>query len=126
MRTYLKSYVRATRLNRADAPPSCYPFTPAPQSTHAKRLAALNAQIASLEAENAGPKQWALAGEASSRARPLNAVLEEDLEFDTVGKQVPLVTEEKVKNLEEKIKQRILEVRRTALTGLRTSRRPLR
>jgi U3 small nucleolar RNA-associated protein MPP10 len=82
----------------------------APQSTHAKRLAALNAQIASLEAENAGPKQWALAGEASSRARPLNAVLEEDLEFDTVGKQVPLVTEEKVKNLEEKIKQRILEV----------------
>lgn len=38
-------------------------------------------------------------------------MLEEDLEFDTVGKQVPLVTEEKVKNLEEKIKQRILEVR---------------
>lgn len=52
-----------------------------------------------------------MAGEASSRTRPLNAILEQDLEYDTVGKQVPLVTEEKVKNLEDKIKQRILEVR---------------
>lgn len=86
------------------------PFT-APLSTHAKRLAALSAQIAAFEQENAGPKDWAMAGEASSRARPLNAILEQDLEYDTVGKQVPLVTEEKVKNLEDKIKQRILEVR---------------
>jgi U3 small nucleolar RNA-associated protein MPP10 len=107
------SSVRTPRRVRSQADllrPILLALSPAPQSTHAKRLAALNAQIASLEAENAGPKQWALAGEASSRARPLNAVLEEDLEFDTVGKQVPLVTEEKVKNLEEKIKQRILEV----------------
>lgn len=82
----------------------------APLSTHAKRLAALSAQIASLEQENVGTKPWALAGEAGSRSRPINAILEEDLEFESVGKQVPVVTEEKVKGLEEMIKKRILDV----------------
>jgi hypothetical protein len=81
-------------------------------STHAKRLAALSAQIASLEQENVGTKPWALAGEAGSRSRPINAILEEDLEFESVGKQVPVVTEEKVKGLEELIKKRILDVSR--------------
>ncbi|CDZ97200.1 U3 small nucleolar ribonucleoprotein (snoRNP) subunit-Mpp10p [Phaffia rhodozyma] len=91
----------------------------APMSTHAKRLAALSQQIAALESENAAPKPWALAGEASSKSRPINAILEEDLDFETVGKQVPIVTEEKVKGLEDKIKQRILDNDFNDVTRLR-------
>ncbi|KAL7413419.1 U3 small nucleolar ribonucleoprotein complex, subunit Mpp10 [Mrakia frigida] len=81
----------------------------APLSTHAARLALLSQQIKALEDENVGVKPWALAGEAGSKSRPINAILEEDLEFENVGKQVPVVTEEKVKGLEDKIKQRILD-----------------
>lgn len=50
-------------------------------------------------------------GEATARSRPQNALLEADLEFEHVGKVVPVVTEESVKSLEEKIKARITEVR---------------
>ena len=73
-------------------------------------MAQLSEQIKALEDENVGVKPWALAGEASSKSRPINAILEEDLEFENVGKQVPVVTEQKVKGLEDKIKQRILDV----------------
>jgi len=48
-------------------------------------------------------------GEAASRQRPQNSLLEEDLEFDRVMKAVPVTTEESIKTLEEKIKARILE-----------------
>ena len=50
-------------------------------------------------------------GEASSRSRPQNSLLEEDLEFDRVMKAVPVITEENVQALEDKIKARILEGR---------------
>lgn len=50
-------------------------------------------------------------GEADSRARPQNSLLEEDLEFDRAMKPVPLITEEKVLSLEELIKARIMEGR---------------
>lgn len=50
-------------------------------------------------------------GEATSRIRPHNSLLEEDLEFDRVMKAVPVITEEIVSGLEERIKARILEGR---------------
>lgn len=78
-------------------------------STHEKRLAALREQIKELETENVAPKDWVLMGEAGSRARPQNSLLEEDLEFERVMKAVPVVTEETVLALEERIKARILE-----------------
>ncbi|CAE6338770.1 unnamed protein product [Rhizoctonia solani] len=80
-------------------------------STHQKRLAALSAEIQALEAENVAPKPWTMQGEATSRSRPQNALLEADLEFEHVGKVVPIVTEESVKSLEEMIKARIIEGR---------------
>ncbi|KAJ3985650.1 Mpp10 protein-domain-containing protein [Lentinula detonsa] len=80
-------------------------------SSHEKRMAALKKQISDLEAENVGPKDWVLMGEAESRSRPQNSLLEEDLEFDRVMKAVPVITEEVVKSLEERIKTRILENR---------------
>ena len=54
-------------------------------------------------------------GEASSRARPENSLLEQDLDFEHAGKVVPTVTEESVASLEELIKRRILDV--SALLG---------
>ncbi|KAJ7619063.1 U3 small nucleolar ribonucleoprotein complex, subunit Mpp10 [Mycena polygramma] len=80
-------------------------------STHEQRMTALRDQIASLEAENVGPKDWVVMGEAGARARPQNSLLEEDLEFERVMKAVPVVTEETVLALEERIKARILEGR---------------
>ncbi|TFK57270.1 Mpp10 protein [Heliocybe sulcata] len=78
-------------------------------STHERRMAALREQISALEAENVAKKDWTLMGEATGRSRPQNSLLEEDLEFDRVMKVVPVVTEEAVQNLEDRIKSRILE-----------------
>lgn len=74
-------------------------------------MASLKEQIAEFEAENVGPKDWVLMGEADSRSRPQNSLLEEDLEFERLAKAVPVITEEVVKSLEERIKARILENR---------------
>ena len=51
-----------------------------------------------------------MTGEANSRARPLNSLLEEDLDFEHRQRAVPIITEEKVRSLEEVIKARIIEV----------------
>ncbi|KAI0004302.1 U3 small nucleolar ribonucleoprotein complex, subunit Mpp10 [Russula compacta] len=80
-------------------------------STHEKRLAALQQEIAALEAENVTKKDWTMIGEATSRIRPHNSLLEEDLEFERVMKAVPDITEEIVSSLEDRIKARILEAR---------------
>lgn len=68
----------------------------------------LSSQIASLEQENVGPKDWATMGEAQSRDRPVNSLLEEDLDFERMGKVAPAVTEETTRTIEDLIKQRIL------------------
>ncbi|KAM0752990.1 Mpp10 protein [Meredithblackwellia eburnea MCA 4105] len=76
---------------------------------HERRLMALSSQIAQLEAENVGPKDWATRGEANTRDRPVNSLLEEDLEFERAGKVVPVITEETTKTIEDLIKKRILD-----------------
>ncbi|KAH8120364.1 U3 small nucleolar ribonucleoprotein complex, subunit Mpp10 [Phellopilus nigrolimitatus] len=80
-------------------------------STHEARMAALQEQIVELESENVGKKDWVLMGEATSRVRPQNALLEEDLEFERLMKAVPVVTDEVVQDLEARIKARIVEGR---------------
>jgi len=74
-------------------------------------MAVLKDQISQLEHENVGEKDWVLMGEADARSRPQNSLLEEDLEFERVQKTVPVITEEVVQDLEERIKARILENR---------------
>lgn len=81
----------------------------AAESRQEARLAAISEQIAELEAENVAEREWNMRGEANSRSRPLNSLLEEDLEFDQVAKVVPVVTEESALTLEELIKKRILD-----------------
>lgn len=50
-------------------------------------------------------------GEAGSRTRPQNSLLEEDLEFERALKTIPVITEETVQALEDRIKARIMEGR---------------
>ncbi|KAN0065833.1 U3 snoRNP protein [Thecaphora frezii] len=78
-------------------------------STHERRLAALQEEISRLEEENVGQKDWTLRGEASSKIRPQDSLLQEDLEFERTAKVTPQVTEEMTETIEDMIKRRILE-----------------
>lgn len=86
-------------------------LNPSDLSTYEKRMTTLRAQISQLEFENIKPKDWVLMGEAGSRQRPQNSLLEEDLEFERAMKVVPIVTQEAIESLEERIKIRIAENR---------------
>ena len=79
------------------------------RSTHQKRQAALMEEIRKLELENIAKKQWVMAGEAKARDRPLNSLLEEDMDFERSGKPVPVITQEVTEGLEDMIKRRILD-----------------
>ncbi|KAF9169821.1 hypothetical protein BGX21_002192 [Mortierella sp. AD011] len=68
----------------------------------------LKEQISALEQENVAAKDWTIKGEASSSDRPLNSLLEEDLDFETVAKPIPVITAELTQTLEDIIKERIL------------------
>ncbi|KAH8925990.1 Mpp10 protein [Atractiella rhizophila] len=76
---------------------------------HESRLRSLTRQIQSLEEENVSQKEWMMRGEVRSKERPVNSLLEQDLEFEHVSKVVPVVTQERTESLEEMIKRRILE-----------------
>jgi len=77
-------------------------------STHERAQIKLRAEIRRLEAENVSAKPWALTGEAVTQARPLNSLLEEDLDYQRAGKPVPVITPEINESIEELIKRRIL------------------
>ncbi|KAK9478680.1 Mpp10 protein-domain-containing protein [Lipomyces japonicus] len=76
-------------------------------SNHEKMQRKLQAQIAELEEANVAKKNWTLMGEAKAMNRPLNSILEEDLEFDRGAKPVPVITKEVTETLEELIRKRI-------------------
>ncbi|EXJ82068.1 hypothetical protein A1O1_08137 [Capronia coronata CBS 617.96] len=77
-------------------------------STHEKQRAAIAAEIRRLEAANVSKRDWTLSGEARAADRPLNSLIEEDLEFERVGKPVPVITSEVSEEIEQLIKRRIL------------------
>jgi len=52
-------------------------------------------------------KPWQLRGEIASGARPENSLLQEHLDYDTVAKAAPIITEEVSKRLEDIILQRV-------------------
>ena len=51
-------------------------------SAHEKRLERIQEQIDQFEQENIEDKHWTLKGETDAKARPVNSLLEEDLEFE--------------------------------------------
>lgn len=77
-------------------------------STHEKQQLRIREEIRRLEAINVSKKPWTLSGEASAQARPLNSLIEEDLEFERAGKPVPVITAEVSNDIEALIKRRIL------------------
>jgi len=78
------------------------------RSAYERRKAALAEEIRKLEAANVAKREWTLSGEARASDRPLNSLLEEDLDFERTGKPVPVITAEVSESIEELIKRRIL------------------
>ncbi|ORZ29617.1 Mpp10 protein-domain-containing protein [Catenaria anguillulae PL171] len=79
------------------------------KSSFEKQSEEMARQIEQLEFESIQAKKWILQGEVTSVARPVNSLLEEDIEFDTVKKPVPIVSEEFTMSLEDRIKERIVK-----------------
>ena len=77
-------------------------------STHEKQRARIAAEIRRLEAANVAKRDWTLSGEARAVDRPMNSLIEEDLEFERVGKPVPVITAEVSEEIEQLIKRRII------------------
>ncbi|KAI1850648.1 hypothetical protein JX266_003930 [Neoarthrinium moseri] len=78
------------------------------RSAHERRQAKLAEEIRKLEAENVAQKKWTLTGEAAASERPKHSLLEEHLDFEHVGKPVPVITAEVSESIEDMIKRRIL------------------
>lgn len=78
------------------------------RSNHERRQAALATEIRRLEAANVAKREWVLAGEARATDRPVNSLLEQDIEFERAGKPVPVITQEVSNDIEALIKRRIL------------------
>ncbi|SMR61003.1 unnamed protein product [Zymoseptoria tritici ST99CH_1E4] len=78
------------------------------RSAHERRRAALAEEIRKLEAANVAKREWTLSGEARAADRPVNSLLEQDLDFERAGKPIPVITAEISESIEELIKRRIL------------------
>lgn len=80
------------------------------KSAHQRQQERVQAQIEQFEQENIDGRHWTLKGEASIKSRPVNSLLEEDMEFDHSVKPVPVITQEITNVLEDLIRKRISEV----------------
>ncbi|KAI1389395.1 Mpp10 protein [Hypoxylon trugodes] len=78
------------------------------RSAHERRQAKLAEEIRKLEAANVAKREWVMSGEAKANDRPMNSLLEQDLDFEHVGKPVPVITAEVSESIEDMIKRRIL------------------
>ncbi|KAG5656281.1 hypothetical protein KAF25_004557 [Fusarium avenaceum] len=78
------------------------------RSAHERRQAKLAEEIRQLEAASVAKREWTLSGEATAVDRPTNSLLEQDLDFEHVGKPVPVITPEISESIEDLIKRRIL------------------
>lgn len=78
------------------------------RSAHERRQAKLADEIRKLEAASIAKREWTLSGEAAAPDRPMNSLLEQDLDFEHGGKPVPVITPEITEDMEAMIKRRIL------------------
>lgn len=77
-------------------------------SAHEKQRARIADEIRRLEAANVSKKEWMVSGEARAAERPMNSLIEEDLDFERIGKPVPVATNEVSEGIEELVKRRIV------------------
>lgn len=84
------------------------PSTTKNLSTHEKQRAKIATEIRRLEAAAVSKRDWTLSGEARAADRPINSLIEEDLEFERAGKPVPVITAEVSEEMEALIKRRII------------------
>jgi len=80
------------------------------KSSHEMRTDRLQKKIKEMEKKAVHEKPWQMTGEVAALERPDNALLQEHLDFDTVSKSAPIITEEVSKKLEDIIKQRIKDL----------------
>jgi U3 small nucleolar RNA-associated protein MPP10 len=78
------------------------------RSAHERRQAKLAEEIRRLEAASVAKREWTLSGEARAADRPLNSLIDQDLDFEHADKPIPVITAEVSESMEELIKQRIL------------------
>ncbi|NXU47143.1 MPP10 protein, partial [Turnix velox] len=81
----------------------------APKSSFEKRQEKMSKKIKSLEEQLLEEKPWQLKGEITAHKRPENSLLEETVLFDHAIQMEPVITEETTFQLEDIIKQRILD-----------------
>ncbi|NXK04486.1 MPP10 protein, partial [Herpetotheres cachinnans] len=79
------------------------------KSSFEKRQEKMSKKIKSLEEELLEEKPWQLKGEVTGQKRPENSLLEETVLFDHAVRMPPVITEEMTFQLEDIIKQRILD-----------------
>ena len=80
-----------------------------PMTKAEKEAAKMRAKIQSLEEAAVAEKEWVMKGEATSKQRPENSLLEAVLDFEQVSKPAPVVTVQHTSTLEDLIRQRILD-----------------
>lgn len=78
------------------------------RSAHERRQAKIAEEIRRLEAASVAKRDWTVSGEARAADRPLNSLVEENLDFEHTGKPVPEITAEISESIEELIKRRII------------------
>ncbi|KFV94635.1 U3 small nucleolar ribonucleoprotein MPP10, partial [Fulmarus glacialis] len=79
------------------------------KSSFEKRQEKMSKKIKSLEEQLLEEKPWQLKGEVTGQKRPENSLLEETVLFDHAVRMAPVITEETTFQLEDIIKQRILD-----------------
>ncbi|XP_054498072.2 U3 small nucleolar ribonucleoprotein MPP10 [Agelaius phoeniceus] len=79
------------------------------KSSFEKRQEKMSKKIKSLEESLLEEKPWQLKGEVTGQKRPENSLLEETVLFDHAVRMAPVITEETTFQLEDLIKQRILD-----------------
>ncbi|NXD83469.1 MPP10 protein, partial [Halcyon senegalensis] len=79
------------------------------KSSFEKRQEKMSKKIKTLEEELLEEKPWQLKGEVTGQKRPENSLLEETVLFDYAVRMAPVITEETTFQLEDLIKQRILD-----------------
>jgi len=80
-------------------------------STYERNQLSIQATIQRLEEQSLAGRGWQLMGEADSSTRPKDSLILQDLQFERGDKLKPVITPEKTEEIEDIIRQRILDLR---------------